>query len=785
MSGVHEVPLNSLRRWLFTTNHKDIGILYLVTSIYFLVLGGVLALLIRLQLMAPNMNFLLPGPFNQAVTIHGLLMVLWFLSPIAFAIANYIVPLQIGARDLAFPRLNAMSYWLYLFGGLLAAIGFFTPGGAIDTGWTVYAPLSTSRFSPQLGTTLGGAGLLMLIASVTMSTVNFIVTIFRSRAPGMTLMRMPMYSWGILLTVFMMLFAFPSLAAGVIMLAADRILGTLYFVSAEGGAILWDHLFWFFAHPEVYIVLMPAIAAVGEILPVFSRRPLFMRKIVIAALVTAVVMSFIVWVHHMFVTGINPALRKFMTITTEAISIPFGVVVLAFILTLVSSSIRFTTPMLFALGAIALFIIGGISGVFNSSVALDYHLRGTYWVVAHLHYMLVGGTTTALIAALYYWWPKMTGRMFSERLGKIHFIIYIVGFNILYFPMHLLIDMPRRIYTYSPDTGWGTANFLSTVGAMVFGASFLVMFWNLLNSLRRGGEAGPNPWMAWSLEWLVPSPPPRHNFDGEPMVKADGTITIQPLPANGGSVVQESHYSPWPILISLGLFVGFLGIGLGLPILLLGAAVLVGSLVGWARDDIARRFVAIEPAVGERWPFAKVDRVKLGVWIFLFSEVVLFGSLICSYLFVRINSDRWPAPGEIFSIQNGAIMTFVLLTSSFTAVLALAAIRAGSQSGLRAGLIGTFVLGLAFLLIKGFEWSELFGHGVTFSSGLPATAFYVTTGAHGAHVAAGLILLLYLLAKAFKGRFSKEDHGAVEYFGLYWHFVDIVWMFLFPLFYLI
>lgn len=784
-SLLYDFPPRSVRRWLFTTNHKDIGILYLVTSLYFLVVGGALALLLRLQLMFPEMSLLPPRSFNQALTVHGLVMVLWFLSPMAFGLANYFVPLQIGARDLAFPRLNALSYWLYLLGGLLAAIGFFTPGGAIDTGWTVYAPLSGTRYSPQMGVTLGGAGLLMLIASVTMGSVNFLVTIFRMRAPGMTLSRMPMYTWGILLTTFMMLFAFPSIAAGVILLASDRILGTTYFSSIEGGAILWDHLFWFFGHPEVYIVLMPGLMAVAEMLPVFTRRPLYGRRVVIAAAVVASIMSFIVWAHHMFVTGIDPSFRKFMTITTEAISIPFGVIILMFILTLIGGSIRYRTPMLFALGSIALFLVGGITGVFNSSVALDYHLRGTYWIVGHFHYTLVGGATTGLVAALYYWWPKMTGRRYDETLGRLHFILYMVGFNLLYLPMQLLTDMPRRVYTYPAEAGWGLLNLLSTLGAVVFAASWVLLFLILHRSLRHGEAADENPWESWSLEWLTTSPPPMHNFDGLPRVEPDGRIHVKPTAANGSGLDHAALFSPWPLLIGLGTFVALLGAGLGPAVLLLGTVILVSAVAAWGRDDLLGRFASPEPAEAERWPFAAVDRVRLGVWMFLFGEVVLFGALIGSYIFVRLNSTSWPAAGELFSVTSGAINTFILLTSSLTVVLALASIKAGSQTGFRAGLVATFVLGLAFLANKALEWRELFAHGFTFSSGLPGSTYFITTGVHGAHVAVGLAALAYLLLKAFKAGFTQEDHGAVESWGLYWHFVDVVWVFLFPLFYLI
>ncbi|MEM2580823.1 MAG: cbb3-type cytochrome c oxidase subunit I [Candidatus Caldarchaeum sp.] len=777
------IPHNSVRRWLFTTNHKDVGILYFLMSLYFLVAGGALALLFRIQLMYPNNNFLTASSFNQAVTVHGIVMLLWFLSPLAFALANYVVPLQIGARDLAFPRLNAMSFWLILFGGLLAALGFFTPGGALDTGWTVYAPLSTSRFSPQVGVTLGGAGLLMLIASVSLSTVNFLTTIFRMRAKGLSLMQLPMFTWGILLTVFLMLFAFPPLAAGVLMLAADRVLGTTYLSSPEGGALLWDHILWFFGHPEVYILLFPGLLALGDILSTFSRRPLYGKKVIVAAAIAGSVLSIMVWGHHMFTTGISPLWRKIMTVLTETISIPFGVIILSYILTLVGSAIRFRVPMLFAVTSIGLFIVGGITGVFNSSVALDLGLRGTYWVVGHFHFTLVGGAATALVAAVYYWWPKMSGRMYSETLGRIHLIIYLVGFLLLFVPMHMLVDMPRRVFTYDAGFGWGLNNLLSTIGAFVFAASWPVFFLNLFRSLRSGERAPDNPWESWSLEWMTTSPPPIHNFDGEPVVEPDGTIKVLPSFANGGGAGGE-HYSPWPLTISLATLLIFL-IFVFPPIAFVGLALLVASIAGWARDDLAGKFKAVESAVQEHWPFKTIERMKLGVWTFLYSEVMLFGGLIGSYVFVRLNSSYWPGPGTTHDIATGAINTFILLTSSMTAVLALAAAKAGRNDLLKASLLATFVLGLAFLVIKGMEWLHLFEQGFTFTSGLPATTFYITTGVHGAHVTAGLIVLAYLLVKAFKNLYTKDNHGSVEYFGLYWHFVDIVWVFLFPLFYLV
>jgi cytochrome c oxidase subunit I+III len=779
-------PTWSLRRWLFTTNHKDVGILYIVTSLYFLVVGGVLALLLRVQLTQANATFLSSGPFNQAVTVHGLIMILWFLSPFAFGFANYLVPLQIGAKDLAFPRLNAMSYWLYLVSGIAMLSSFFFDS-APDVGWTLYSPLTSTRYTPFIGLNLAAAGIVLLVVSVTLSTVNFLVTILKLRAPGMKLKHMPVFTWSILVTVFMMAYAFPSLLAGSLILFADRALGTVYFSSNEGGAILWDNIFWFFGHPEVYIVLFPAIGAVGDILPTFTRRPLYGRKYIIISLVAAAVISFAVWGHHMFVTGVNPTVTKLFTLTTIGVSLPFDVISIAMIETLVRARIRLKAPSLFAIGSIALFIIGGITGVYLASVALDHHLRGTYWVVAHFHYVMVGGSVMALIGALYYWFPKITGKMYDEKVAKLHFALSFIGFNLLYFPMFLLLDMPRRIVTYSAAQGWGDLNILASAGGFMFGLAQILLFTNLFSSIKNGRPAGPNPWQGSTLEWSTSSPPPPESFESRPIISENGDLQF----ANGGGHLaeaegrglgtHESHLSYWPILISMSALTFFLGVLFGLPLLVL--SIVIGGLAfyGYAKE----RFTVYEVEPAESWPFENVPKVKLGVWLFLVTEIIFFSVLLGAYFFVRFNAFSWPVPGSILSIPHGALNTFILLTSSFTAVLALVAARSGSRGRLVSFLSATLVLGLAFLINKGLEWEELFRHGFTFGSSLPATSYYITTGAHGAHVLGGLVLMIYLISRAIKGRYLKGDHHTVEHFGLYWHFVDIVWVFLFPLFYLI
>src|SRR5712664_782823 len=473
------------RRWLFTTNHKEVGVLYLVTSLFFFIAAGLLALTFRTQLSVPNNNLLSPDLYNQFVTVHGLLMIFWVLSPLAFGFANYILPLQIGARDLAFPRLNAMSYWFYLFSGvaMMMSFGF---GGAPDLGWTLYSPQTSYQFTPTIGLNLGAAGLILIVVSITMSSVNFLVTMFKMRAPGMKLKHMPVFPWAILVTIFMMLYAFPSFLAALLLLYVDRAFGTFYFSSIQGGALLWDNVFWFFGHPEVYIVLFPAIGLIADVIPTFARRPLYGSKYVIGSMIAAAMVSFIVWGHHMFVTGIGLTSTKLYTVTTIAVSLPFDVIVIAMIETLTKARIKLKAPALFALGAIALFVIGGITGVYLASVALDHALRGTYFVVAHFHYIMVGGSIMGLIAGLYYWFPKFTGRMYNETVARIHFVVSFIGFNILYFPMFLLLDMPRRIQTYTADTGWGPLNSLATLGGFIFGGAQVLLFLNIFLSQKKG-----------------------------------------------------------------------------------------------------------------------------------------------------------------------------------------------------------------------------------------------------------------------------------------------------------
>ncbi len=491
----------SIKEWLTTTHHKQIGILYIITAVFFLIIAGSFGELMRTQLATPNGSLLTSFTYDETVTLHGLLMILWVLSPLAVGLANYILPLQIGAKDLAFPRLNATSYWTYLFSGLLLVGSVYLPGGTANSGWTLYAPLSTSEFSPQSGTTMAILALALLAVSVTMSSINFITTIAKDRAKGVTWKRMPVFTWSILMTMALMLFAFPPLAGGLVLLTSDRILGTVFFSSMQGGSILWDQLFWFFAHPEVYIVVLPALGIIAEVFVTFAKRPLFAKTVFLIEMGAVTFLSVGVWMHHMFTTGVNFDLLQSFSITTLAISVPFEGLVIGLVLTLRKSRISITTPLLYAMAAIFTVTLGGITGVLQAFPVLDYAFRGTYWVVGHFHYVMAGTTLFALLGGLYYWWPKITARKYNEKLGILTFGISFVGFNVLYFPYFFLLDMPRRIYVYITNPQWAPLNQTATIGAYIFGPAVMLAILVLIVSLGKKEPCEPNPWEAKEIEW--------------------------------------------------------------------------------------------------------------------------------------------------------------------------------------------------------------------------------------------------------------------------------------------
>ena len=517
-------PGRRIVNWITSTDHKVIGHFYLITSFGFFLVGGLLAELMRTQLARPSNNFVSNEQYNQLFTMHGTIMLLLFATPLFVGFANEIMPLQIGAPDVAFPRLNMFSYWLFLFGGLIVLSGFLTPGGAADFGWYAYSPLTNAVHSAGVGGDLWILGLVIAGLGTILGAVNFITTIFCLRAPGMTMFRMPIFTWNILLTSVLVLVAFPVLTAALLGLELDRKFGAHLFDAANGGAILWQHLFWFFGHPEVYIVALPFFGIVTEVLPVFSRKPLFGYKGLVFATTSIAGLSITVWAHHMFSTG--AVLLPFFSFLSFLIAVPTGVKFFNWIGTMWRGQITFDTPMLFAVGFLVTFLIGGLSGVLLASPPIDFHVTDTYFVVAHFHYVLFGTVVFSMFAGFYFWWPKMTGTMLNERLGKIHFWTLFVGFHLTFLVQHWLgvQGMPRRVPTYLPSDGFTTLNTVSTIGAYLLGASTFPFMWNAYRSWRGRNVRvfADDPWgYGNSLEWATSCPPPRHNFESVPRIRSE------------------------------------------------------------------------------------------------------------------------------------------------------------------------------------------------------------------------------------------------------------------------
>jgi len=790
---VHAGEGTGVWSWVTTVDHKRIGILYGVTAFAFLVIGGIEALIIRLQLARPHGAVVGAETFNALFTMHGTTMVFLAIMPLNAAFFNYMIPLMIGARDVAFPRLNALSYWIFLLGGLFLNASFLV-GAPPNGGWFGYANLTTRQFSPGPEIDFLMLSLQILGASSIMAAVNFIVTILNMRAPGMTLMRMPLFVWMSLVVQFLIVLAFPPITVGLIFLMFDRFFGTHFYDVAAGGDLhLWQHLFWIFGHPEVYILILPAFGIVSEVLPTFSRKPLFGGQVMIYSGVLIGFFGFGVWSHHMFAAGMGPVADAFFAISTMLIAIPTGVKIFNWLATMWGGTIRATVPFHYAAGLVALFTIGGLSGVMHASPPVDLQQTDTYFVVAHFHYVLIGGSLFGILAGASYWWPKMTGRLLDERLGRLGFWVLFAGFNLTFFPQHYLgaIGMPRRIYTYAAGTGWGFWNFWSTVGA--FGIAFGVFLFavNALLSLRRGPPAGADPWDGRTLEWRTSSPPPPHDFDEIPPVYSRDSFWREkygdsrgrkptPRPAapdpHGIHMPAPSH---WPIVIALGIVVAAVGALTSLALVLIGAAVLVGGSFAFALEHHRNpAHVRQEGGLG-------VDHRKLAMWVFLGSECFLFGTLIATYMAYKGRSVVGPHPHEILNLPITTLSTFDLLMSSLLMVLALAAVRRGDRFQSRLWLAGTAFFGLIFLGFQAYEFTSFVHEGLTLQTNLFGSTFFVLTGFHGGHVTLGVIWLLTLLGLDLRGRLGTPDAVKVEVAGLYWHFVDVVWIVIFTLVYLI
>ncbi len=599
--------------WVTTVDHKKIAIMYGTLAIFFFCVGGIEALFIRLQLAQPNGTILSAARYNEFFTMHGTTMVFLLGMPIAAAFGNYLVPLMIGARDVAFPRLNMLGFWVFAFGGIFL-YSSFALGGAPDGGWFGYAPLTSTPLAngylPGRGTDFWTVGLIMLGIGSVATAVNFLVTILNMRAPGMTMMRMPVFVWMILVIAFLTLFAMPPVTAALIMVFMDRNFHTNFFNAAAGGdPLMYQNLFWIFGHPEVYILILPGMGIVSEILPVFSRKPLFGYSIVVFSGIAIGFLGWGVWAHHMFASGLGPVAVSAFGLSTMLIAIPTGVKIFNWLATVWGGAVRLRTPMLFALGFIAQFTIGGLSGVLHSIVPSDTQQTDTYFVVAHFHYVLFGGLVFAVFGGFYYWWPKIFGKMLNEKLGKVNFWLMVVGFNLTFFPMHFLgfEGQPRRTYTYPSGMGWDTLNLLATIGAFIIATSVLVFLVNVIFTARRGEKVGHDPWDARTLEWSIPSPPPEYNFAVVPVVTSlddywhrkyteDDEGRLVKLPTGGAGDEENlipANFDPhsihmpspsyWPLIFALALpIMGYGFVFKNWYLLAAGVVVALFGLNGWA-----------------------------------------------------------------------------------------------------------------------------------------------------------------------------------------------------------
>lgn len=571
MAHAHTVKrYTGLMDWITTVDHKKIAVLYLIAGALFFGIGGIEAILIRIQLMEPYNQIVTTQVFNELITMHGTTMIFLGVMPIIFAFMNAILPLQIGARDVAFPFLNALGFWTFLFGGILLNLSWVM-GGAPDAGWTSYVPLASSAYSDTHGVDFYTIGLQIAGLGTLIGGINFLATIITMRAPGMSFMRMPMFAWTTFITSAIILFAFPAITVGLVLLTFDRILGANFF-SIEGGGnpILWQHIFWIFGHPEVYILILPAFGIISEVIPTFSRKRLFGYSSMVFATILIAFLGFMVWAHHMFTTGLGTIANALFSISTMLIAVPTGIKIFNWLFTMWGGQIRFTTANLYAIGFIPTFVMGGVTGVMLASAPADFQFHDTYFVVAHFHYVIVGGLVLGIFAGLTYWWPKMFGRLLNETLGKITFWFFIIGFHLTFFVQHFLglLGMQRRVATYAPDQGFDELNYISTIGSFLMGVGVILFLINVFITSRKPADAPNDPWEdGRTLEWTIPSPPPEHNFTQIPLVrgldawwKEKMAGNTEMTPAEPVGPIHMPSATPLPFLMSVGIFIAGLGL---------------------------------------------------------------------------------------------------------------------------------------------------------------------------------------------------------------------------------
>ncbi len=722
-------PETGLFSWVCSVDHKRIGMMYILLAVVFLLIGGLEALLMRVQLSVPNNSFVTPQMYNQLFTLHGTTMVFLVGMPVFTGFSNFIVPLMIGAKDVAFPRLNALSFWMLPFGGALLYFSFFT-GSAPDAGWFSYAPLSTKPFSSLPGVDYWIIGLAVMGIGSISGAINIVATVICCRAPGMSLQRLPLFAWIMFMQAILIVITIPPLNSALAMLLIDRWLGAAFFEPARGGsALLWQHFFWIFGHPEVYVFALPAFAIVSEVIPVFSRKPIYGYVFVAGSSSVIVLLSYTVWAHHMFAVGLGMWPDIFFAATTMLIALPTGVKIFNWTATLWGGTIQLTTSMLFAIAFLIQFVVGGLTGIMFAAVPIDWQLTDTYFVVAHFHYVLVGGIVFSLFAATYYWFPKITGRMLNERLGKCQFWIWLVGFNATFGVQHFLglMGMPRRVYTFNDNPGWFLLNAISSIGALLMAIGTLVLLWNVYRSLKKGKIAGNNPWQAYTLEWATTSPPPPENFDSLPEIRSRRPV--------------------------------------------------------WDMDhpDLADWKVEKTPEDKGHRPHAG----KVSAWAFVISEAIFFVLLLVSYVvFNSSDQAEGPTSTTALDVPRTGAFTIVLLCSSLTFWIAERCLKRANMGGFKLWLGITILLGCGFIGGQIWEYTDLINNGVTINRNLFASTFFTVTGFHGLHVTGGIVALTIMWLMARMGYLNSKRSSVFGAIGVYWHFVDVVWIAVFSIIYL-
>ncbi|QDU87894.1 Cytochrome c oxidase subunit 1 [Pirellulimonas nuda] len=727
--SAHQAAPTGLLAWVASVDHKKIGVMYILLAALFLIVGGLEAVLIRIQLAVPNNTFLSPQLFNQLFTMHGTTMVFLVGMPVFTGMSNYLVPLMIGARDVAFPRLNAMSFWMLPFGAFLLYFSLLT-GSAPDAGWFAYAPLSTKPYNLGPGIDYWIVSLVVMGIGSIGGAINIVATVLCMRAPGMSLQRVPLFVWIMLMQALLILITIPPLNSALALLSIDRWLDAAFFQPQRGGsALLWQHFFWIFGHPEVYVFALPAFAMISEIIPVFSRKPIYGYAFVAGSSTVILLLSYGVWAHHMFAVGLGTGANIFFSVMTMLIALPTGVKIFNWTATMWGGAIRLTTAMLFAIAFLIQFVIGGLTGIMFAAVPIDWQMTDTYFVVAHFHYVLVGGVVFAVFAAVYYWFPKITGRMLDERLGKWQFWLWVVGFNGTFMIQHLLgaMGMPRRVYTYADNPGWAVMNGVSSASVVFMVVGTVVLVWNVVKSLRSGATAGDNPWDAFTLEWATTSPPPEENFASLPQIKSRRPVWDANYPEHAdwkSSATPEDR--------------------------------------GW-----------------------RPDRSRVCAWAFVVSEAVFFLLLLVSYVIFNTGPHGdGPSATSVLNVPRTAVFSVFLLTSSLTFLIAERRLRYGKQRAFRGWLGVTIVLGIVFLGGQAWEYWGLLSGGVYANSNLFAATFFTVTGFHAFHVAAGLVALAIMFSIGKDARFAARQSSPLGAVGVYWHFVDVVWIAVFATIYL-